>query len=136
MKYLLLTAGFVSILLTGNALRAQQVDSIYFHLYTDSLKKGSFNYINIDGKMSNGRWLPLTAKEVDFTASAGNFKENSLVLDKDFSSDSVVITAVLKSNKAIKKNITIYIKKMEDNEVLKTSEQIMKEMRTPKKSSR
>lgn len=78
----------------------------------------------------------MTAKEVDFTASAGNFKENSLVLDKDFSSDSVVITAVLKSNKAIKKNITIYIKKMEDNEVLKTSEQIMKEMRTPKKSSR
>ncbi len=136
MKSILLIAGFVAVSLTGNKLRAQQVDSIYFHLYTDSLKKGSFNYINVDAKMSDGRWLPLTAKELDFTASGGSFKDNSLVLAKDFSSDSVVVTAILKSNNAIKKKVTIYIKKMEDNEVLKTSDEIMKEMRKSKKGSR
>ena len=43
---------------------AQKVDSIYFNLYTDSLKKGQHNYINIDGKMSNGRWLTMTAREI------------------------------------------------------------------------
>ena len=34
---------------------AQKVDSIYFHLYTDSLKKGFFNYINVDDKTSDGK---------------------------------------------------------------------------------
>ena len=43
-------------------LKAQQVDSIFLNLYTDSLKKGQHNYINVDGKLSNGKWMPLTSK--------------------------------------------------------------------------
>jgi len=35
--------------------KAQKVENIYVNLYTDSLKKGTFNYINIDGKLSNGK---------------------------------------------------------------------------------
>ena len=42
-----------------SAAGAQKVDSIYFHLYTDSLKKGQHNYINVDGKLSNGSWMPV-----------------------------------------------------------------------------
>jgi hypothetical protein len=34
--------------------KAQKVDSIFFHPYTDSLKKGTYNYINVDGKLSDG----------------------------------------------------------------------------------
>ena len=45
---------------------AQKVDSIFFHLYTDSLKKGTHNYINVDGKLSNSRWHPFTEKEIKF----------------------------------------------------------------------
>ncbi|MBL0056604.1 MAG: hypothetical protein IPP31_10530 [Chitinophagaceae bacterium] len=40
--------------------RGQKVENIYVNLYTDSLKKGTFNYINIDGKLSNGRFIPWT----------------------------------------------------------------------------
>jgi hypothetical protein len=108
--------------------RAQKVDSIFFNLYTDSLKKGTYNYINVDGKMSDGRWMPLTAKDIDFTTTAGKFDQNSLVLEKDFKEEKVTVTATLKGNTAISKSVTIYIKKNPDNEVLKTADEVMREM--------
>jgi hypothetical protein len=115
---LVITAGKVS--------HAQQVDSIFFHLYTDSLKKGVHNYINVDGKLSNGRWLPLTnKKEIDFTSSAGKFEGNSLILDTAFKGEKVTVKAVLKNNTAIWKEIDIYIKKVESNERLKTIDEIL-----------
>ena len=50
---------FLFIILFSSAFlsNAQKIDSIYFHLYTDSLKKGTHNYINIDGKTSDGKWM-------------------------------------------------------------------------------
>ena len=105
--------------------RAQQVDSIFFHLYTDSLKKGVHNYINVDGKLSNGHWLPLTNKEIDFTSTAGKFVGNSLVLDSAFKGEKVTVKAVLKSNNTIWKEIDIYLKKVEDNERLRTVDEIL-----------
>jgi hypothetical protein len=107
------------------AVRAQQVDSIYFNLYTDSLKKGVHNYINVDGKLSNGRWLPLTNKEIDFTASTGKFVGNSLVIDTAFKGEKVTVKAVLKNNTAIWKEVTIYMKKVESTERLKTVDEIL-----------
>jgi hypothetical protein len=105
--------------------RAQKVDSIFFHLYTDSLKKGTHNYINVDGKTTDGRWMPLTNKEIEFTASAGKFEGNSLVIDKGFSGDSVAVKAVLKNNPAIWRQVIIYIKKIESTERLKTLDEIL-----------
>lgn len=114
-----------SFLFSINMIQAQKVDSIYFHLYTDSLKKGTYNYINVDGKLSNGIWLPLTAKEIIFTATAGRFEGNSLFIDKDFTDDKVTVKAVLKDNTAQFRQVTIYIKKKEDNEKLKTVSEVM-----------
>ncbi|HEY1202814.1 MAG TPA: hypothetical protein VGE79_17630, partial [Niastella sp.] len=91
----------------GTVVRAQQVDSIFFHLYTDSLKKGTHNYINVDGKMSNGRWQPLTNKEIDFTSSYGKFEGNSLIIDTAFKGEKVTVKADLKNNTAIWKETTI-----------------------------
>ena len=108
--------------------KAQKVDSIFFNLYTDSLKKGTYNYINVDGKLSDGRWMPLTEKEIQFTTSAGNFDGNSLVLDKDFKEEKVTVTATLRANAGISKSVTIYIKRNPDNEKLKTTEEILREM--------
>lgn len=105
--------------------RAQQVDSIFFNLYTDSLKKGTYNYINVDGKLSNGHWLPLTNKELEFTTSAGRFEGNSLVIDTAFKGEKVTVKAVLKNNTAIWKEITIYIKKVEVAERLKTIDEVL-----------
>jgi len=105
--------------------RAQQVDSIFFNLYTDSLKKGVHNYINVDGKLSNGSWLPLTNKEIEFTASTGKFVGNSLLIDSAFKGEKVMVKAVLKNNTAIWKEVTIYMKKMESTERLKTLNEVM-----------
>lgn len=121
-KQLLLLLLIISASLVG---RAQQVDSIFFHLYTDSLKKGVHNYINVDGKLSNGHWLPLTNKEIDFTTTAGKFIGNSLLLDTAFKGEKVTVKAVLKNNSTIWKEIDIYIKKVENNERLRTVDEIL-----------
>ncbi|HPH33254.1 MAG TPA: hypothetical protein PLB49_15440 [Chitinophagaceae bacterium] len=96
------------------ALKAQKVDSIYFHLYTDSLKKGQHNYINVDGKLNNGRWQPMTAKEVEFSCPSARFEGNELVIPADFSQEKVTIKAILKSNRSVFIERTIWIKTVPD----------------------
>jgi hypothetical protein len=110
---------------TASLLHAQKIDSIYFHLYTDSLKKGVHNYINVDGKLSNGNWRPLTAKEIDFSSNRGKFDGNDLVLPADFKEENVTVKAVLKTNPSTFKEIIIWIKKRADDEVLPTKDEIL-----------
>ncbi len=114
--------------------KAQKIESIYFHLYTDSLKKGVYNYINVDGKLSNGRYLPLTAKQITFSSNGGIWDGNSLIIDSSFNGDFVEVKAVLKENPGMLKTITIYIKKKPDDTVLKTEKQILDEMKKDKSS--
>ena len=92
----------------------QKVDSIYFHLYTDSLKKGQHNYINVDGKLSDGRWQPLTSRELQFHCATATFEGNQLVIPPDFKDDKVVVKAALKANPAITIQRTIWIKQLPD----------------------
>ena len=111
-------------------LSAQKIDSIYVHLYTDSLKIGTYNYINIDGKISNGRYLPLDTSDLIFTSSDGKFYGNSLFLPQDFSKLKVNIKAILKSNPAIYKQFDVYIKQSPDPK-LKTMDEILHEQNHP-----
>lgn len=122
MKSILL---FTFLLFTAFFAKAQKVDSICFHLYTDSLKKGTYNYINVDGRLSNSRWLPLTAKEINFTSSAGKFDGNSLYIDNNTSVEKISVKAVLKENPAIVLDTVIYIKTIADTGRLKTAEEVM-----------
>ncbi|HET9276939.1 MAG TPA: hypothetical protein VFN95_02105 [Flavitalea sp.] len=124
----------ISICLISVLANAQKVDSIYFNLYTDSLKKQVHNYINVDGKFSNGTWLPLTEKDILLTSTAGKFEGNSLILDSSCSDKKVTIKAVLKSNPAIWREVTIYIKTTADNERLKTMEEVLEPSPRKKKS--
>ena len=105
---------------------AQKIDSIYFHLYTDSLKKGTHNYINVDGKLSDGKWKPLSAKEVSFSSTYGTFEGNELILPAEPTVDKLTIKAVLKSNPSTWKEVTVWIKKKPDDEMLPTSEEVLK----------
>ena len=104
--------------------QAQKVESIYVNLYTDSLKKGTFNYINIDGKLSNGKYLPLDSSNLIFWASAGKFSGNSLWIERDLKAEKVDIKVSLRNNPAIIKEFSIYIKQNPDPE-LKTMDDIM-----------
>jgi len=94
------------------------------NLYTDSLKKGTYNYINIDGQLSNGNYIPLDSTHLIFRASAGKFNGNSLWIDRDFTGDKVDFTVTLRSNPSLFKTFSIYIKKQPDPE-LKTLDQLM-----------
>ena len=123
-----------TVILASSFAKAQKIDSIYFHLYTDSLKKGVHNYINVDGRLSDGRWLPLTPKEIQFSASGGKFEGNDLVLPIDFADEKVTIKAVLKNSTATVKEITIWIKKKPDNEILPSKNDVMKTQPSKRRS--
>lgn len=111
--------------------KAQKIESIYVNLYTDSLKKGTYNYINIDGKLSNGKYLPLDSTHLVFWASAGKFNGNSLWIDRETALQKVDIKVSLRNNPALVKEFTIYIKQMPDPE-LKTIDEIMKKSKNKK----
>lgn len=125
MKYFLLLI-FIAV---GSFAKAQKIDSIYVNLYTDSLKKGTYNYINIDGRLQNGKFVPLDSTSLSFTASAGQFKGNSLWIDKDFKPAKVFIKVALKNDPSVYKTFNIFVKQLPDNERLKTSDEILSEIK-------
>ena len=126
---------FLFAILIGSAIfsNAQKVDSIFFHLYTDSLKKGTHNYINVDGKTSDGKWRPLTGKDIEFTSTYGKFEGNELILPDEPAVEKLTVKAVLKTNPAVWKEVTIWIKKKPDPE-LPTKEEILRDK--PQKNSK
>lgn len=132
MRKILVVMGFV---LAANAVFAQRnaasqkVDSIYFHLYTDSLKKGFYNYINVDGKLADGTWAPLDSTQVLLISDGGFFKGNDLFIDSSYKEETVRVKAVLKSNPSVHKEVVIHIRKRGFTEPLKTNEQVLDEMR-------
>lgn len=104
---------------------SQKIDSLFFNLYTDSLKKGTYNYINVDAKLSNGQWLPLTEKQLNFSCPSGKFSGNSLFIDTAFKDEKVTVKVALKSDPSVSREITIYIKKVIVEERLKTVDEIL-----------
>ena len=119
------------LLVTAVSLKApaQRIENIYFNLYTDSLKKGFYNYINIDGKCTDGTWLPLDTTQVRLTATAGTFKGNDIFIDSSYTGETITVKAVLIKNPSIWKEAVIYIRKRGFDEPLKTGDEIMDEMR-------
>jgi len=126
MRKLLVIIAFI---MAAQAASSQKVDSIYFHLYTDSLKKGFYNYINVDGKLSDGSWSPLDSTQVLFLSDAGYFKGNDLFIDSSYHGETVRVKAILKTNPHIWRETVIYIRKRGFNEPLKTNDQILDEIR-------
>ena len=116
------------LLVSVNA-NAQKIEKVFFNLYTDSLKLNQFNYINIDAKLSNGSYKPLTSNELHLSSNTGIWNGNSLYVDSSYKKDSVVISYTLKDNKLIAGSITIYIKKVEVQEKIKTEKEYLGELK-------
>ena len=114
------------------AARAQKIDSIYVNLYTDSLKKGTYNYINVDGLLSNGKYIPLDSSHIIFSSSYGKFYGNNLFIENNIYNDAVTISVRLKENPAVKKKFILFIKTKEE-EKLKTTEELLQEMKQQQK---
>ncbi len=128
-KYLLL-----AFIICSAAARAQKVDSIYINLYTDSLKKGTYNYINVDGLLHDGSYLPLDSTQIKFESAAGKFLGNSLWIDPNFTAKKVTVKVTLKQNPALHKEFDIWIKQKPDGP-LRTVEEILSDMKKPKKKN-
>lgn len=111
MKKIIISGVLVVGSLTG---LCQAPDSIYFNLYTDSLKKGTYNYINVEGVFPNKRVLPLDATQLIFTSSFGEFHRNSLWIPFEATVEKVDITVTLRARPSNIIRRTIYIKKKED----------------------
>jgi len=125
---------FLALIVICTSTSAQKIDAIYFNLYTDSLKKGFYNYINIDGKATNGDWLPLDSTHIIFSANTGHFKGNDIFIDSSYKADTIKVKAILRANPAIWKEMTIYIRKRGFDEPLKSSDEILNEYRRPSRN--
>lgn len=123
--------------LSVGLLRAQKIDSLYFNLYTDSLKKGSWNYINVDAKLSNGTYMPLTSEQLNFKVSNGKLQGNSVWIDWGFTDDSVVVEVSLKKDASVRKSIIIWIKKKDEQLNAPVNDSLLQQIndrpKTPKK---
>ena len=117
------------------AAQSQAIDSIFVNLYTDSLKRGTFNYINIDGLLKNGRYLPLDSTHLRFEASDGYFRGNSLWVDPDFSKKDIYISVTLRSNPSLVRSFAMPIKQLPDGP-LKSLDELMQDMEQPRKNKK
>ena len=126
----------IGLVLVSTLLKAQKVEHIHVNLYTDSLKKGTFNYINIDGELGNGKFLPLDSTQVTFWASEGKFYGNNLWIDKQAAYEKVLISVGVKANPQLHKEFTMYIKKNPDDEKLKSEDELLDGMKKSKKKSK
>lgn len=111
-----------------------QFDSIYVHLYTDSLKKGTFNYINIDG-LSKGIYQPLDSTIIAFECSYGQFYGNNLWIPDSQYYGKVRIRASVKNQPSLYKEFFLYIKK-EGDPPLKTEKELLEEMKLKSKKKK
>lgn len=130
----LLFLAFTGVAKAQSPQSALKVDSIYFHLYTDSLKKGVYNYINVDAKMSNGRWRPLGSKDLLLETSYGKWDENSLIIDSAFTGEFVEVKATLKEQTNLTRSVRIYIKKLPDPPLTKSEEDLKQEWKRRKRN--
>ena len=115
---------------------AQKIESIHFNLYTDSLKKGFYNYISVDAKLSDGSWQPLDTSDLKLTSNTGFFDGNDLFIDSSYAGDSVKIRATLKSNSVLYKEVVVYIRKRPFTEPLKSSDEVLEELRSRSKKEK
>ena len=121
------------LLCCGIAGKAQKIDSIYFNLYTDSLKKGIHNYINVVGKLKDGSYLPLMGGDLIFKSSAGKWEGNSLIIDSAYTKETVLVHATLKAQPTVTKTIVIYMKKNLTEPPLPTEQEVMEGWKKVKK---
>lgn len=112
-------------LMAAQFMHAQVLDSIFFNLYTDSLKRGTYNYINVEGHFTDGTYLPLGDKELKFTTTGGKFNGNSLFIDSSLNAEKVTVKAMVIRNPRLTQQIDIYIKKSPDTEILPTIDEVL-----------
>lgn len=125
-----------SFVVVCNFTKAQKIDSLFFNLYTDSLKKGSWNYINVDAKLSDGKYIPLTHEQLNFKVSNGKLQGNSVWIDWNFKDDSVVVEMELKKDPSVRRSITIWIKRKDEQLNAPVNDSLLQQINNRPKSTK
>jgi hypothetical protein len=126
----------LSFVVASNLLKAQKIDSLFFNLYTDSLKKGSWNYINVDAKLSDGKYIPLTHEQLNLKVSNGKLQGNSVWIDWNFKDDSVVVEMELKKDPSVRRSITIWIKRKDEQLNAPVNDSLLQQINNRPKSTK
>lgn len=125
-----------SFIVASNFLKAQKIDSLFFNLYTDSLKKGSWNYINVDAKLSDGKYIPLTHEQLNFKVSNGKLQGNSVWIDWNFKDDSVMVEVELKKDASVRRTIIIWIKRKDEQLNAPVNDSLLQQINNRPKSTK
>ncbi|WP_343668251.1 hypothetical protein [Chitinophaga sp.] len=92
-----------------------KLDSIRFHHYADSLKRGFHFYLNVEGIFSSGKIFPLDTSAVSFEVSDGKLLGQDLLINNNETSiQAVNATATYKNDEHLKALTTIPVKKLNE----------------------
>lgn len=92
-----------------------RLDSIRFHHYADSLKRGFRYYLNVEGIYSSGKIYPLDTNTVSLEVTEGKLLGQDLLINNnDFTTQSINATAVYKFDERLKALSTIPVKKLDE----------------------
>ena len=112
MLIMALAAGFAA----ASAQPRPALKRIYFNLYTDSLKPVLNYYVNVEGELKDGRYLPLDTNDVRLTCSWGTLSNMEWVIPRVIAQDSVTFFVVAKNNAALRDSVTVFIQRRKDPE--------------------
>lgn len=118
---------FCTIVLLFTTLKsgAQKVDSIFFNLYTDSLKRGVHNYINVVARLSDGTYRPMNNKQVNLWSNAGTWEGNDLIPEPGSKDAFIFVKVSLKEHPSKTDSTKIYLKTVIDTAGLKRMDEIL-----------
>ena len=107
------------------------VESLRFHLFTDSLKRDNPFDLNVVGRFSSGKLLPLDTSMVRFTSTGGGTLSAGrlTVAGSDTVTRFIHVTARLRSSPAVSDSVTVPVKIIPDTAELPSEEQLLDKWR-------
>lgn len=92
-------------------LQLPYLTGIRFRQYTDSLKRGEYFYVNVEGIYSSGRIFPLDTARVRFAVRGAELHGQDILLDRnDFTTKEIYVDAVYRLNSDMKISTAIPVK--------------------------
>ena len=80
--------------------------------------------------------MPLTSEQLNFKVSNGKLQGNSVWIDWNFKDDSVVVEVSLKKDASVRRTITIWIKKKDEQLNAPVNDSLLRQLNDRPKSSK
>lgn len=111
------------------------VEQIRFNLYTDSLKRSTPFYLNVEGRFSSGRIYPLDTGMVAFEKEGGGLLEGNVIALTPGDSDVCILKVYtwLKADPAMRDSAVVPVKKLPDPSSLPTEQQLLDQWKKRKR---